>query len=436
MKTQIEIKNLNFSFDKDTQIINDVSISLEKGAFMSILGASGSGKSTFLRIISNILPSAKSNIIEGEISIFGKTPKEYLDTGKLSFMFQEASLMPNLTLRDNIVFPLKLRGEVIDSVFIDDLLKIVGLETHQHKYPAELSGGMKTRTSLARAFVTKPEVLLLDEPFSALDVSWRYDLYQYLQKIIVQFNTTVVLVTHDIQEAIILGDNILVLSQSGKVLRNVTPTKEKQNSYDFESINKTIEDNLDNFLSLQTEIMIDGIRTSASLTDALETLKYLEDKVANKKENNKYVFAKIHAIKAYSNIPKIHTRLLNLWSSSEDWNFKQELMWRILDNSKASTEVHQNIAAFIHSDWNKFVKESQSQEYFKKSEIITRTIERLKSQEYPSAKDWLYLTYLKAMSKGFPKDEEKATQFIKEYIAKNKENPFINMLLEKETCEK
>lgn len=430
MENRIEIKNLNFSFDKNTQIINDVSISIAKGAFLSILGASGSGKSTLLRIISNILPSGKNNILEGTISIFEKNPKEYLDTGKLSFMFQEASLMPNLSVRENITFPLKLRGKEINTNFIDDLLKIVGLESHQHKYPSELSGGMKTRTSLARAFVTKPELLLLDEPFSALDVSWRYDLYGYLEKFTSKFNTTVLLVTHDIQEAIILGDNIIVLSQKGKVLRNISPIKGEQSSYDFETVNKCIESNLDNFLSLQTEILIDGIRSSASLGDALDTLAFLKEKIKNEQESNKYVLAKIHTVQEYANITEIHSSLIKLWNLSKNWNFKQELMWRILDNPEATKKIHQNIADFIHSDWNKFVKESQSQEYFKKSEIVTRTIERLKNQEYPSTKDWLYLTYLKAMSVGSSVDEQKAIQFIKEYIENNKENKFINILLE------
>ncbi len=258
MQNQIEIKNINFSFDKDTQIINDVSVSIAKGAFLSILGASGSGKSTLLRIISNILPSGKNNILEGTISVFGKTPNEYLDTGRLSFMFQESSLMPNLSVRDNIIFPLKLRGKEINTNLIDDLLKIVGLESHQYKYPSELSGGMKTRVSLARAFVTKPELLLLDEPFSALDISWKYELYQYLYEFTKKYNTTVILVTHDIQEAVILGDSIMVLSKYGSILNKIKSIKAEKSNLSFEKINKIIEENFHSILALQRDILLDG----------------------------------------------------------------------------------------------------------------------------------------------------------------------------------
>lgn len=258
MNTKVEIKNIDFSYDKDNQIINDVSLFIEKGEFLSILGASGSGKSTILRLISNILPADKSQKLDGSISIFGKTPSQYLNTGKLSFMFQEASLMPNLNARDNIQFPLKLRGEQIDVSFIDELIKVVGLTEHSNKYPSELSGGMKTRVSLARAFVTKPELLLLDEPFSALDISWRYELYQYLIKVANKYGTTLVMVTHDIQEAVLLGDNIIVLSKNGTKLTEMNPKKEKLIDFSHESVNKILEANLNISLELQTAILIDG----------------------------------------------------------------------------------------------------------------------------------------------------------------------------------
>lgn len=262
MNNTVQIQNLNFSFDNNGgQILNNVSLSIEKGKFLSILGTSGSGKSTLLRIISNILPTFQKENLTGSILIFGKSPRDYLRTGKLSFMFQEASLMPNLSVRDNICFPLKLRGESIDNNLINKLLNVIGLTEHQEKYPRELSGGMKTRVSLARAFVTQPEVLLLDEPFSALDISWRYELYSYLVKVSTQFNTTVILVTHDIQEAILLGDNVVVISQEGKVLINRKPQKTHHSDFDFDSVNKILKENFDAILRLQNDILVDANRS-------------------------------------------------------------------------------------------------------------------------------------------------------------------------------
>ena len=230
------------------------------------MGASGSGKSTLLRIISNILDNSKNQSLDGTVSIFGKTPKEYIALGKLSFMFQEASLMPNLNVRENIAFPHKLRGAIIDSSFIDELLNIVGLFEHQNKFPSELSGGMKTRVSLVRAFVTKPEVLLLDEPFSALDISWRYELYLYVKKISKIHDTTVILVTHNIEEALILGDKIYNIEL--KYIEEVK--RENLDILTFENIGTLIQMNSTIGLKLKRDLLLNN--RSANLEDTLSEL--------------------------------------------------------------------------------------------------------------------------------------------------------------------
>jgi ABC-type nitrate/sulfonate/bicarbonate transport system ATPase subunit len=427
LNNTIEIQNLNFSFDKDNQIINDLSLSINKGDFLSVLGASGSGKSTLLRVLSNILP-----ISDGNVSVFGKTPKEYLDTGKLSFMFQEASLMPNLNVEDNIIFPLKLRGENIDSSFVNELLEIVGLSEHSNKFPSELSGGMKTRVSLARAFVTKPELLLLDEPFSALDVSWKFELYSYLIEFAKKYNTTVILVTHDIQESIVLGDKIVVFSKKGTILRKLLPIKKDQTHFDVKSVNQTIKNNIDYFIDLQNEIRINSIRSNATINEANEVVDYLLDKTRSKEKIPKHIIEQVQVVKPYILNDIVYNKLVELWNSSEQWDLKSDIMWRILDNPNASKEIHDDVYKFIVTGWDKYVQESQSEEYFQKSKIFERTINRLQSQDYPSTKDWLYLIYLKAMSEGDSQKEKEANSFIKSYCEKNTKsniNNYINTLV-------
>lgn len=255
---QIIIDHLNFSFVEGESVLKNIDECLEKEKFLAILGASGSGKTTLLRILANILPKSKNESLGGSVSVFGKHPSAYLETGKLSLMFQESNLMPNLNVRKNIEFPLRLRGASIDHDFIEDLMQITGLKSHEHKYPAELSGGMKTRVSLARAFVTKPELLLLDEPFSALDISRRYILYSYLEVIRKKFNTTVVLVTHDEDEAVLLADKIIVLSSNGEILSRTTVEQSDHREFDQQYIMSFKKKNQDIIFQLQSDILTDG----------------------------------------------------------------------------------------------------------------------------------------------------------------------------------
>jgi NitT/TauT family transport system ATP-binding protein len=254
----ISIDSLCFGYTPSQMILNNISFEIIKGSYMALLGASGSGKSTLLRIIANILPNNKAQYFNGEVSVFGESAIDYRDTGYLSFMFQEPSLMPNLNVRDNIEFPLRLRGESVDIDFVDSLISTVGLKEHQNKLPKQLSGGMKTRVSLARAFVTKPELLLLDEPFSALDISWRYEMYTYLDKIKEKLSTTVILVTHDIQEAVLLADKILVLSKEGRIINEKKLKQQLNRHFDYEYTNKILKNKQPTLSELQTDILLDG----------------------------------------------------------------------------------------------------------------------------------------------------------------------------------
>ena len=252
----LKVSNISFYYS-EKRILNDICFSLEKGKTIAVVGASGSGKSTLLRLLSNIIK--KEDIRRGEISIKNILPEEYRKTGELSFMFQEATLMPNLNVRKNIEFPLKLLKRKIIKEEIDELIELVGLSEFQKFLPDALSGGMKTRVSLARAFITSPELLLLDEPFSALDVSWKFNLYGYLEEIHRKYNTTIVMVTHDIQEAILLADKIFVLSKTGTKIKEKEIVREKQLVFENDTVNKYLTKMQNVYLELQSDILIDGI---------------------------------------------------------------------------------------------------------------------------------------------------------------------------------
>lgn len=212
----IESRHINFAYTTDKTVLNDISFNLEKGKTLAIVGASGCGKSTLLRILSGILPNAKGNSLQGEISIDSLTPDQYRQTGKLAFMFQEATLMPHLTVKQNIELPLKIKGNINEQK-TNNLIKAVGLEEYSNYLPKQLSGGMKTRVALARSFTTMPELLLLDEPFSALDIAWKSKLYVELEKLREETDTTVVVVTHDVQEALLLADHVIVMNSFGGI---------------------------------------------------------------------------------------------------------------------------------------------------------------------------------------------------------------------------
>lgn len=221
----LQLKNIEFAFHDrlDKKIIDDISVANNKGEILAVIGISGTGKSTLLRLISGILPGTKDRM-SGVISINDLSLTQYLRNHKIGFMFQEPALLPNLTVRENIELPLKIDKSDRN---VEMIIKLVGLKSYQHYLPNKLSGGMKTRVSLARSFVDNPQLLLLDEPFSALDVAWKNILYRELKQLIKISNTSVVMVTHDIKEALELGDTVMCLGVRGKVILEKTKTRKK-----------------------------------------------------------------------------------------------------------------------------------------------------------------------------------------------------------------
>ncbi|SIQ81689.1 MULTISPECIES: ABC transporter ATP-binding protein [Acidiphilium] len=183
--------------------LDRISLTIEDGSFLTVLGASGCGKSTLLNLIAGLdTPSAGHLAIDG-VPITGPGPDRVV-------VFQQPGLYPWLTLRDNIAFGLRMQGP-IDWPRIDDMIGIMGLRGFEAHRPYELSGGMQQRAALARALVMNPRVLLMDEPFAALDAQTRHRMQSFLLELWDQIGATIVFITHDIDEAIMLGDRLVVM---------------------------------------------------------------------------------------------------------------------------------------------------------------------------------------------------------------------------------
>jgi NitT/TauT family transport system ATP-binding protein len=195
----------------------ETSLEIAPGEFVCLLGPSGCGKSTLLNCIAGyVRPSAGSVLVDGEAV---KEPGP--DRG---MVFQQYSLFPWKTIRDNIAFGPKIAGRDSDAI-ANTFLEMVGLTKFAKKYPAELSGGMQQRVGIARALANYPSVLLMDEPFGALDAQTRLMMQENLLKIWSEFGITVVFVTHDVDEAIFLADRVLVMSASpGSIIADMRVT--------------------------------------------------------------------------------------------------------------------------------------------------------------------------------------------------------------------
>ncbi|MCM3717331.1 ABC transporter ATP-binding protein [Fictibacillus phosphorivorans] len=210
----LQINRLKRTFNNNQAGFQNINFTVDKGEIIGILGTSGCGKSTLLRVLSGLDPN-----YEGKIS-----SQEGKDT--IGMMFQEPRLLPWLTVKDNISFGLE--KEERKSNKYQTYLDLVGLTGFDHHYPKDLSGGMAQRTAIARALITDPEVLLLDEPFSALDAFTKMQLQDLLLSIWQKKQTTMLLVTHDIDEALYLCDRIFILKgQPGEVFAEVTVEKPK-----------------------------------------------------------------------------------------------------------------------------------------------------------------------------------------------------------------
>jgi len=213
----IKIKNISKKFQKnneEVQILNDVNLDIKKGEFITIVGKSGCGKSTLLKLISGMVP-----ITEGEILINGNSVNGV--SKDCSMIFQDARLFPWLKIKDNVAIGLKNISSEEKNRIVLEYLELVGLKGVENSYPDQLSGGMAQRASIARGLALNSQIMLFDEPFSALDAMTKVQLQEELLKIHQEKGKTVILVTHDIEEAVYLGDRVVVMAANPGVIKDI-----------------------------------------------------------------------------------------------------------------------------------------------------------------------------------------------------------------------
>ena len=201
--------------------LENVSFEIAEGSFLSLLGPSGCGKSTLLRVVADLVPPT-----EGRVTVLGGSAEAARRDHALGFVFQDAALLPWRTAIQNVSLPLEVGGRSVlppGSPTPTELLALVGLSGWENAYPHELSGGMRQRVSIARALVGGPKVLLMDEPFGALDEITRDHLNEELRRIWQETGTTILFVTHSIYEATFLGQTVLVLAANPGRVREIVP---------------------------------------------------------------------------------------------------------------------------------------------------------------------------------------------------------------------
>ncbi|MCP1169575.1 ABC transporter ATP-binding protein [Limimaricola litoreus] len=204
----IRVENVDVTFAEGTVVaLKDVSVDIPQGAFVTILGPSGCGKSTLMRAIADLVPAAR-----GVIDVQGQNPRDARRNRNFSYVFQDATLLPWRTALENVQLPLEVGDGGDAHADPRDLLELVGLKGREDALPHELSGGMRQRVAIARALVTKPKILLMDEPFGALDEITRDKLNEEVLRIWRETGTTILFVTHSIPEAAFLGEYVLMLA--------------------------------------------------------------------------------------------------------------------------------------------------------------------------------------------------------------------------------
>ncbi|HYT97937.1 MAG TPA: ABC transporter ATP-binding protein [Casimicrobiaceae bacterium] len=211
-----------FTDQRSVTALSGIDLDVTRGEFLTLLGPSGCGKSTLLRAVADLVPPSA-----GDIRILGGTASAARRRRAIGFVFQDPALLPWRTALANVLLPLEVangakhKGKATPA----ELLELVGLKGWEHSYPHELSGGMRQRVSIARALVSDPQILLMDEPFGALDEITRDRLNEELRRVWRETGTTILFVTHSIYEAAFLGQRVLMLASNPGRVREIIPVR-------------------------------------------------------------------------------------------------------------------------------------------------------------------------------------------------------------------
>lgn len=218
----VEVQNVSKKYSNnnvEVVALNHVNLNVEKGQFVAIVGPSGSGKSTLLHLIGGLDDVTEGNIKIDGVDIVSLSENELSEfhRKKIGFVFQKFNLIPMLNVRENIVLPIVLGGEVVDDEYIDELIGFLGLKERENHLPGELSGGQQQRVSIGRALATKAEVLLADEPTGNLDQNTSNEIMKYFRELNWKYGKTIIMITHDMNLA--HSADYIVQIVDGKILQ-------------------------------------------------------------------------------------------------------------------------------------------------------------------------------------------------------------------------